>query len=178
MSEGNIKQEQKEINLFNIIYDDDFVSLINGLSSTIKDYYKLTKLNINETTSFHNFLEKENLILKNTINEMNKTNSLNKTNDLLSSIEKINETKINLEDTNKENEKNLIKFLDNAKTFFKKMKQTRNEKLTKINIGMKNYKSTRNLNPKNLSIKSNEHSRNIKFILICYILNMNEIKNN
>ena len=40
MSEGNIKQEQKEINLFNIIYDDDFVSLINGLSSTIKDYYK------------------------------------------------------------------------------------------------------------------------------------------
>jgi hypothetical protein len=164
MSEGNMKIEQKEINLFNIIYDDDFVSLINGLSSTIKDYYKLTKLNINETTSYHNLLQNEDIILKNTINEMKKSNSLNKANDLFSSIEKINETKKNLENTNKENEKNLINFLENAKTYFKKMKQTRNEKLTKINTGMKNYKSTRNLTPKNLTIKSNEHSRNIKSV--------------
>ncbi len=159
-----MKIEQKEINLFNIIYDDDFVSLINGLSSTIKDYYKLTKLNINETTSYHNLLQNEDIILKNTINEMKKSNSLNKANDLFSSIEKINETKKNLENTNKENEKNLINFLENAKTYFKKMKQTRNEKLTKINTGMKNYKSTRNLTPKNLTIKSNEHSRNIKSV--------------
>ena len=29
------------INLVNIIYDDEFVSLINNLSSSLKDYFKL-----------------------------------------------------------------------------------------------------------------------------------------
>ena len=36
--------------------------------------------------------------------------------------------------------------------------------MSKINSGIKNYKSTRNLNPKNLLIKSNEYSRKIKSV--------------
>ena len=38
----------KLINLVNIVYDDEFVHIINKLSSSIKSYYKMTKKIISE----------------------------------------------------------------------------------------------------------------------------------
>ena len=188
------KSNRKEINFFNIIYDDDFISLLNGLSSSIKEYYNLTKLNINSTTNYTNNIENQDLLIKNILKEIT---NLSKSNEINLQLEKLKESKIYIEKINKDNEKNLINFLENAKNFFKKMKQTRNEKLSKINIGLKNYKSTRDLNPKSLSIKQNNESVRNKSVshssriknnqdqivklannVIYFITKLNEKKNN
>ena len=44
-SKSNRKNKRATIDLVNVVYDEEFVSLINSLSKVIKNYYTLT-LNI------------------------------------------------------------------------------------------------------------------------------------
>ena len=62
-SKSNRRNKRTIIDLANVVYDEEFVSLINSLSSTIKNYYTLT-LNIirdlynNSLVIDNNLLEK------------------------------------------------------------------------------------------------------------------------
>ena len=110
------------------IIDTEFISLLNGLSNIIKEYYKSTKQNLTEASSFYNLFESQEVFAKNISNEILKSNSLDKINDLIQRLEQLNQTKNNLEKTNKKMTENLSTFLEKAKIQFKKMKDMKNKK--------------------------------------------------
>ena len=109
--------QNKTINLFNVVYDDEFVFLINSLSSLIKNYFKLTRSSIAEIN--------EGLGNINLYSDLNKNEaqiSFQEFKDIISKAE-------NCENKSKDIEKELNVFFDKAKDIFKKMKQTRNSKI-------------------------------------------------
>ena len=110
------------------IIDTEFISLLNGLSNIIKEYYKSTKQNLTEASSFYNLFESQEVFAKNISNEILKNNSLEKINDLIQRLEQLNQTKKNLEKTNKSMTEHLYTFLEKAKNQFKKMKDMKNKK--------------------------------------------------
>ena len=105
-------------NINETLIDNDFITIINYLSDTIKEYYEVTKnANQNEKILFGAIKEEANnfeLIL----NE-NNIDSLQ----LKEYIEKNNELFKNLEINIISNEKNLFSFFRDAKILFKKMKE-------------------------------------------------------
>ena len=94
--------EQKQI--FSNIYDGNFLTLINELSSTIQIYHNNTKIILNKIKLFFN--EENN---------------------------KQNEIFIPLHKNFNEIEQNFIKFYSEAKTLFKKMKSYRSKKMNNLN---------------------------------------------
>ena len=67
------------INFVNIIYDDEFVSLINNLSSSLKDFLKFLKNILNNIHEVISTLSNQTLYSKCLINECisyNKNNSI------------------------------------------------------------------------------------------------------
>ena len=125
------------------IIDTEFISLLNGLSNIIKEYYKSTKQNLTETSSFYNLFESQEVFAKNISNEILKSNSLDKINDLIQRLEQLNQTKNNLEKTNKKMTENLSTFLEKAKIQFKKMKDMKNKKYQDSINENKNYYQVR-----------------------------------
>ena len=52
------------------IFDSEFISLINGLSNIIKEYYKSTKQNLTESSSYYNLFDSQQVFAKNISNEI------------------------------------------------------------------------------------------------------------
>ena len=62
------------INLVNVIYDDEFVQIINKLSNSIKSYFKITKKTISELNDNLTNLNNDVLFSKNIINDISSNN--------------------------------------------------------------------------------------------------------
>ena len=146
---GNINS-----NPLKYIYDEEFISSINSLSTSIKNYFQNNKLylgnikliseNINEQTLFsksviNDILLYFNQITKTRYNNMNATLNLNekyikdKMKLINERIEKINEFKINMLQNIKNCELSFLSFYEEAKNLFKKMKIIRTEKIENLN---------------------------------------------
>ena len=117
---------------FDQIYDDDFVSLINGLNESIKEYYKVSKNNIQEANSFILFYEKQGIAIQKLMDEIASTNSYEKISEFFEQIPKINEIMSQLQLNANSNEKNLNLFFEDAKILFKKMRIKRKQKMIEL----------------------------------------------
>ena len=141
----------------NNIYDDEFVSLINCLNESIKEYYKVSRHNITEVNTNISFYEEQVQAIQIHIDKITNKIQYEKINELYEKINKMEEIVSQLKMNSNSNEKNLNLFFDDAKILFRKMKMKRNQKLTEINH--KNIKhSFSNLQIINDSIDSNMDS--------------------
>ena len=133
--------QNQETAKYDQIYDDEFVSLINGLNESIKEYYKVSRNNITEANSFILFYEQQGIAIQNLMNEIMSTNSYSRINEFFEQIPKINEIMAQLQLNANSNEKNLNLFFEDAKILFKKMKMKRKEKIIELNnnINIYNY---------------------------------------
>ena len=140
-------------NEFLMIYNDEFVGLLNGLNESIKEYSKVSKINIAEANNCFSFYEKLGKSMELLIEEMNNTNSYEKINEVIGKISRINEIMSSLQMNTNSNNKNLSLFLEDAKIVFKKMKMKRKEKIQEIN----------NYNANNSSRINDSFSRSFNF---------------
>ena len=148
-----------------ILYDEEFISLINGLNDSIKDYFKVCKHNILETNSIINYYEEHNKSLETSINDiLNSEQNHNISEFFIEKFKQINEYINQLKINNNSSKKNLEFFFEDAKIFFKKMKIKKNEKLVEIkkdfsisNISNNSLKAKEisNIKPFLFSIKNN-----------------------
>ena len=76
---------------FDQIYDDDFVSFINGLNESIKEYYKVSKNNIIEANTFLSYYQKQGQEIQSLIDEIKNSNSYQRIDEILEQIPKIDE---------------------------------------------------------------------------------------
>ena len=132
MMQQNIIQNQDTMNRFNQLYDDDFISLINGLSDSIKEYYKVSRNNIKEANSFLSFYEQEGKSIQLLMDQIINSNSYKRVNEVFQQIPKINKIMSELKKNTNSNELNLNLFFDDAKILFKRMKLKRKEKLVEL----------------------------------------------
>ena len=117
---------------FDQVYDDDFVALINGLNESIKEYYKVSKNNIQEANSFILFYEKQGIAIQKLTDEIVSTHSYEKISEFFEQIPKINEIMSQLQLNANSNEKNLNLFFEDAKILFKKMRMKRKQKMNEL----------------------------------------------
>ena len=75
------------INLVNVIYDDEFVQIINKLSNSIKSYFKITKKTIGEMNESLLNINNDSLFTKCVINDISMNDSISKIESLLERIE-------------------------------------------------------------------------------------------
>ena len=138
-------------------YDDEFVSLTNTLSFSIKQYFTTSNTLIQELNNNAIILGNQVLNSKCLINEIfnNKQSSSEKLNQLkdrieyISNINKIYDKKLSLFD------KNINKFIDEAKIIFKKMKNSRNQ-------NMRSFYEINNTNiNKNITVNKNSINKNL-----------------
>ena len=119
--------------IVNKIYDEEFVSLINSLNESIKEYYKVSKNNIIEANNILDSYQQQAQIINNLILEINNTSSYEKLDELFDLTRKTLEVIIQMKMNSNSNNKNLAMFFDDAKILFKSMKAKRKEKLTEAN---------------------------------------------
>jgi hypothetical protein len=121
-------------NYFNTIYNDEFVLLINELSSSIKTYYQQNAVSIHQLKKIVNGFDfGKNEMMKNNFNEM-----LNKFSN------------------------NFSKFFNVAKSTFKKMKIYRYEKIEQFNSNNSNNNNNNNNMKRNNSLLNIEREKNDK----------------
>ena len=123
-------QEKKEDSL---LYDDEFIFLINGLNESIKEYYKVCRNNIIEANSFLSFYEEQGQATQSLMEEIINSNSYQRVNEVFEQIPKINDIMSQLQINTNSNEKNLNLFFEDAKLIFKKMKMKRKQKIIEMN---------------------------------------------
>ena len=196
---NTLKLSKSILESINIIYDDDFISLINKISISIKENYKFSKQIINKLKNISNDINNQTLNKNLYLNESKILNMQNKSNILNKIYESLNHY-IFLIDTE------LNKFYEKIQKIFKKLKLIRNKKIkniinfdnflkTKSNII--NYYSNRNNNklkkinsqefttsdktiysnafPKNKNIDFNIKINNTNKIKYSYLKNTNNI---
>ena len=122
-----IKNKNSNKNVLEMIYDDEFVIMINQLSTSIKNYYRANNKNFN--------------IIKSIINKNDDMDDSNITNN-----EIIIETFNKIENT-------FSYFYSSAKQIFKNMKIYRREKITNILSNNKKKTTNNNNNILNVNIK-------------------------
>ena len=125
-------QTKEKMNNYNQLYDEDFISLINNLNESIKEYYKVSRSNINEANSFISYYKQQGNAIQSLIDEIIKTNSYKRVNEVFEQIPKIDEIMSQLQMNTNSNQKNLTLFFQDARTLFQKMKTKRKEKLLEI----------------------------------------------
>ena len=139
----NLIQNQDSKIKYDQIYDDDFVSLINSLNESIKEYYKVSKNNITDANSVISFYEDQGKSIQELLGQMMNQNASVEINDMAEQFSKINDIISQLQINVFSNEKNLNLFFKDAKILFKKMKMKRKQKLIElINNNIDNYIST------------------------------------
>ena len=168
-----LPQNQGRQNKGASIFDDEFISLINSLSDSIKEFYKVSKYNISETSSFISYYEEQGQSMSLLIKEILNNNQYERISEFIEKIDKINEIINQLQNNTNSNEQNLNLFFQDAKTLFKKMKMKRKENLIEINKnnmsqilneGINDGMSCMNSN-KNINLIKNEYNQN-SFIAI------------
>ena len=190
-SRNQFKSNNKVINLVNIIYDNEFVAIINDLSSSLKNCFKLLNKLINNIKEISAALGNQIIYSKCLLNDYIIQNKKNKNEKLLQikdRLDFIDNNKKLLESNISFMNVNIFGFIDNAKTLFKKMKTVRNSKLNNFRNNYNNikrnynsYDNKRNKNRKvdtfqsynSLSCKKNKSFKNLSENL--YI---NKTKNN
>ena len=113
------------------IYDEEFIGYINGLNESIKEHYKVSKINIKQTNEFLNFFKQQWETMKNSLNEIILNKSFSNINQILQIMDNSQNIINELIKNSTSNDKNLNLFFEDAKTLFKKMKLKRNENLVR-----------------------------------------------
>ena len=155
------------------IYDEEFISSINGLSNSIKNYFQKNKIYLGNIKLISENISDQILFSKNALtdillyfNQITQTRynpdniSLNSNEKYLKEkiklinerIEKINEFKINMLLNIKKCEISFLSFYEEAKELFKKMKLIRTEKIENYN---KKIIVNKNLDNNNNILKNN-----------------------
>ena len=132
LSQKKINQSKEKMNKYNQLYDKEFISLINNLNESIKEYYKVSTSNINEANSFISYYKQQGNAIQSFIDEIIKTNSNKRVNEVFEQIPKIDDIMSQLQMNTNSNKKNLDLFFQDAKKLFQKMKTKRSEKLLEI----------------------------------------------
>lgn len=165
------------------IYDEEFISSINSLSNSIKNYFQNNKLylgnikliseNINEQTLFSKSVINDILLYFNQITKA-RYNNMNMNSIPLTSInekyikekmklvneriEKINEFKMIMVQNIKNCEMAFLSFYEEAKNLFKKMKIIRTEKIENLN---KKITVNKNININNINNLATNNNNNL-----------------
>ena len=153
MNSKNRKQIPTE--RYDQIYDEQFVSLINSLNESIKEYYKVSKNNIIEANSILNTYEQHSQTIQNWMQEIINTQSYDKIEEFFVQVSKVLEVITQMKVNTNSNLTNLNLFFDDAKILFINMRKKRKEK---INSNMKN---TQISNTSNDSYPSSNQEKNI-----------------
>ena len=122
-SRNQIRSNNTVINLVNIIYDNEFVSLINELSSSLKDCFKLLNKLLENIKEISTTLSNQTLYSKCLLKDYIMFNK-NKNEKLLQVMDRLDifENNRNLLDNNISfMNVNITSFFEHAKTLFKKM---------------------------------------------------------
>ena len=127
-SKSNLKNKTATIDLVNVVYDEEFVSLINSLSKTIKNYYTLTLNIIRDLYNNSLVIDNNSIYSKCLINEIN-YNTKEKLKQLEEKIETISNTKKIFEKNILLVHSNLNKFFNDSKQIFQNLKNIRNSKI-------------------------------------------------
>ena len=160
--------------MYNQIYDVEFVSLINNLNESIKEYYKVSKNNINEANSILLSYEQQAQDILNLMQHIINTSSNEKLEVLFGQIPKVLEVITQMKINASSNNNNLNMFFDDAKILFKNMKSKRKEKLNEINninnqyiqTSSDSYANSFNLDKENLKSKIIGNNKIVKPINI------------
>ena len=154
----NLLQSQETKTKYDQIYDDEFVSLINRLNESIKEYYKVTKNNITDASSVLSFYEDQGKSIQELLEQiMNQSGSV-EINDMVEQFSKINDIMTQLQINAFSNEKNLNLFFEDAKILFRKMKMKRKQKI--IELINNNIDANISINKKNILNDSFSNSFN------------------
>ena len=156
-SRNQHKSNNTVINLVNIIYDNEFVSLINNLSSSLKDCFKLLNELLYNIKEISVTLGNQILHSKCLLNDLNKNKNekllqINDRLDFIDNNKNLLDNNISLMNVN------ISTFLGHAKSLFKKMKTKRNDTINSI----KNLKSANNLNNTNYNRNYNTNYYSIE----------------
>ena len=166
----NINYSRKRNNnINNQLLDKDFIFFINCFNESIKEYYKVSINNINESNSFFNLYKTNEKEIEPLIDEIQNYQSYQRINELFEKIQKINEIMTQLHTNTDSNLKNLNLFLQDAKLIFKQMNLKRkeifgeknnNNNSTQINKSKKNvlnnsYSKSFNITQSNSLLKDN-----------------------
>ena len=154
----NLIQSQDNKTKYDQIYDDEFVSLINRLNESIKEYYKVSKNNITDANSVISFYEDQDKSIQELLGQMMNQNASVEINDMAEQFSKIKDIMTQLQINVFSNEKNLNLFFEDAKILFKQMKMKRKQKIIElINNNIDNNIST---NKNNILNDSHSNSFN------------------
>ena len=122
---------REKININNIFFEDNFIDLINKLSTIIQEYYHLSLGLISKSANlipiFQNNINQISSIIEN-----NNNNLFNESKELEINIINLNSIKNDYELIKKKTEENLKNFIQNSKNIFKEMKNIKNNKLDEI----------------------------------------------
>ncbi len=108
--------------VFQDIYDDEFIGLINNLNDSIKTYYNVSKYNIKETNDFLLIFEKQWKTMEESLIKLSQKKS----------IDNISKGINKLRNNTNSNDTNLNIFFEDAKTLFKQMKLKRKDYLINL----------------------------------------------
>lgn len=184
--------------VMNYIYDDEFVSIINSLSSSIKDFFKSTRTCVGSVKKSSDSIVDQILGSKSSISDVfmqinscliskysqskatnavaltKEKNIKEKLNQIVEKLESINEIRSNVTKNIKFLEQNCSKFYDQAKQIFKDMKKTRNHRLDELNnLGVFNPNAFNNI--KNLN---NNYNANALIVNANNNINNNNVAGN
>lgn len=177
----------------NYIYDDEFVTIINSLSTSIKEFFKSTRTSVGSIKKSSDSIVDQILGSKSSISDVfmqinscliskysqskatntvaltKEKNIKEKLNQIVEKLESINEIRSNVSKNVKFLEQNCSKFYDQAKQIFKDMKKTRNQRLDELNnLGVFNAGALNNiksLNNQYNNIASNINTGNLQIDL-------------
>ena len=121
-SQINSYQNKPYNNINALIVNEDFISLINGLSDSIREFYKVLKYNIKENKSF--IFSYENILIG--LIRSNKSYISQYNSYIDNSYKQLEQIKEAMDINNKSNDKNINLFYEDAKILFKKMKKLKN----------------------------------------------------
>ena len=169
ISRNQVKSNNTVINLVNIIYDNEFVSLINDLSSSLKNCFKLINDSLKNIKDISSSLGNQIIYSKCIINDYIMINKKNKNDKLIQvkdRLDFIDNNKNLLESNISFMNVNITGFLEHAKNLFKRMKISRNNKLNNIQnnnkILNKDFKFNNYFSNNNYNSSDNFHSKETK----------------
>ena len=153
----------KKINSHDIILNEEFIGLINTLSDSIKEFYKVSK-NVNKNKNMLLSLAEGQVNISDTVlNKISKDEiNYEEINSLSNLIEKLRDIFNKLQLNIISEEKNLIFFFEDAKVLFKKMKEKRQELIMKIK--KRSNSTTRNNHAFPFSTSHNDVDNNFRRI--------------
>ena len=167
----NYYSQKRNNNINNKLLDKDFIFFINCLNESIKEYYKLSRNNINESNSFFNLYKTNEKEIEPLIDEIQNYKSYQRINELFEKIQKINEIMTKLHTNTDSNMKNLNLFLQDAKLIFKQMQLKRKEIFGEKN----NNNNNTQINKSNKNVLNDSFSKSFSVIQSNSLLNDNLI---